>query len=299
MIRRKFVPPNFRCVVALEAPGSQDEEMLACAASEADLRERLRKQGFVVKALEPYDFEKWKAKARRARDKALQDPAPGKSREFDSEIWGALKRYLFSLFDDKCAYCETKPLAGAWGDVEHFRPKKKVEEDPAHPGYYWLAYDLDNLFPCCQRCNQARGKLNHFPVSGIRAKTPDDELGAEAALLLNPYQDEYRAHLKFHTYDPAGFTPATASGVNPKGDMSVRIYNLNRQELVTERRATIESFRIKLEMAAIHKTLRQVKEEVEKGTNPHATACLEEYDTWLRLKIAELQQNLDNPGGTG
>ncbi len=107
--------------------------------------------------------------------------------DFKSEIYGALKPHLLDWFFGKCAYCDSNVDATGWGDVEHYRPKRKVEEEPGHSGYYWLCYDPSNLLPSCQKCNQGQGKMNHFPVaSNTRAFQPHD-VPAEVPLLLSPF----------------------------------------------------------------------------------------------------------------
>lgn len=93
-------------------------------------------------------------------------------------------------------------LAVTRGDVEHFRPKSKVDEDPHHPGYYWLAYDEKNLLPSCELCNRPRGKLTHFPVHGQRARD-SEEIGSEQPLLLNPYNRQIDP-FKHLTFDALG-----------------------------------------------------------------------------------------------
>ena len=141
--------------------------------------------------------------------------------------------------------------AGFWGDVEHYRPKKRVEEDPAHPGYYWLAYDLENLMPSCQMCNQGRGKKNHFPVrTGTRAYR-ETAVATEEPLLLNPYKDQLRDFFDFD-FDPASGRPTGfVKGKSDRGIESVVIYNLNRPELVEERQeaqlGSIDSFKTERE----------------------------------------------------
>ena len=117
----------------------------------------------------------------------------------DRRIWSELKSYLFEIFDGKCAYCESKVLDVAAGDVEHYRPKKGVDGMPTHPGYYWLAYDLENLLPCCEKCNRAGAKMNLFPIpmEGDRAWRPEDDIEAEHPYLLNPYGHDPAEHLRF------------------------------------------------------------------------------------------------------
>src|SRR5262249_45973388 len=127
-----------------------------------------------------------------SRTLAEENPPPGQmgrktAIHFNEGLWKELKWHLFELFHGKCAYCEHKPQAGYPGDVEHYRPKGKVDEDPNHPGYYWLAYDPRNLLPSCSRCNQPpTAKRTRFPVEGAHSRDSRN-LAAEKPLLLNPY----------------------------------------------------------------------------------------------------------------
>src|ERR1039457_5118740 len=50
----------------------------------------------------------------------------------DTAICGALKQCLKAHFFGKCAYCESEFDSVAWGDVEHYRPKRSVHEEPNH-----------------------------------------------------------------------------------------------------------------------------------------------------------------------
>src|ERR1700726_2643878 len=50
----------------------------------------------------------------------------------------ALREAFAAYSNDKCWYVECKNL-GTDDDIDHFRPKSGVKEDPTHPGYYWLA----------------------------------------------------------------------------------------------------------------------------------------------------------------
>lgn len=71
---------------------------------------------------------------------------------FNNKIYGAkdVKGTLIDIQNYKCAFCEARIGHIDDGDVEHFRPKKgfiQIEGDKlTRPGYYWLAYDWDNLF---------------------------------------------------------------------------------------------------------------------------------------------------------
>jgi hypothetical protein len=80
---------------------------------------------------------------------------------FDQDIYGhpTVKEALRQAQHGKCCFCERKEEIG---DVEHFRPKagyqQKVGSKVFKPGYYWLAYDWDNLFYSCPKCNRATRK---------------------------------------------------------------------------------------------------------------------------------------------
>ena len=103
------------------------------------------------------------------------------------------------------------------------------------PGYYWLAYEPDNLLPSCQRCNQAGGKKNHFPVTGAR-QLNDIDVIPEEPLLLNPYCDSPFDHLRYVFSFSRGEPTGYVKGTPIRGRASVRISDLNRSEMVDDRR---------------------------------------------------------------
>lgn len=197
---------------------------------------------------EPW-YLRWKARAeeetQRAREACTQKK--GKAYKPRQGLWGVkkLKEHLESLFRKKCAYCEARFGSVSWGDVEHYRPKKRVAEDPDHEGYYWLAYTLENLLLACNRCNREGGKLDQFPVQGKHARTPDEMTQQpEAPLLLSPYEqkeeDDPRKHLRFMTRSE-GELWGHAEGLSDRGKATVRVCSLNRKELVDDRRGAQET----------------------------------------------------------
>jgi uncharacterized protein (TIGR02646 family) len=157
---------------------------------------------------------------------------------------------LETLYQYKCAYCETK-VTGSVLRVDHFRPKDQIKEDDTHTGYYWLGYEWSNLIPACEKCNRA--KSNAFPLEslGIRAKEPplnshselethlcradSPTLLAEKPLLLNPEIDEPELHFVFL---PNGEIKA----LTERGQKTAEICQLNRLELVLARKEIIDSF---------------------------------------------------------
>ncbi|HEY3840902.1 MAG TPA: hypothetical protein VGL72_30225 [Bryobacteraceae bacterium] len=212
---------------------------------------------------------------------------------FNDDIWRPLKWHLFELFHGKCAYCECKPRAGQRGDVEHFRPKGKVTEDPDHPGYYWLAYDYRNYLPSCSSCNQpARAKLTHFPVTGPHAHEPRS-LPAESPLLLNPLDpatDPFQ-HLEF---DEMG-APRPHLG-SPKGENSRTIFDLDRPDLTEARFEAIQKLegdwngRIS-QNTSISTAYLELQKEIRSGDREYSAAQLWALD-YLRKKEIDKLLNL-------
>lgn len=158
---------------------------------------------------------------------------------------------LNTLFAGKCAYCETM-RAGPMV-VEQHRPTSNAgggrKRLPHH--YSWLAYDWENLLQVCQACSQR--KRNLFPVRSGRAalKTPLSRVRAqESPQLLDPGYDRPERHLDF-TLD--GMCHARSK----RGGATIGILDLNRPDLVEERRAAYQQLQYRI---ADGRDLRRVAE---------------------------------------
>lgn len=179
-------------------------------------------------------------------------------------------------FRRKCVYCETKILPGQHGNVEHFRPHAMVTDSSntplsitingtttEHPGYYWLAYDWQNLLPACELCNQPStihsggrpiGKRNQFPVAGFRAAVPGDET-REEPLLIHPVIDYPEQHLKLN--DVCAF-----EGLDDRGRTTIDVLGLNDRDLPNER---MEVYRTVRKQVGLLLQVRNVEELTESG----------------------------------
>lgn len=289
MKKLNFREPNFKCKVQ-DASGNRYEKLMF-AASQDELISRLQLRGLTIQSVEPYDFAEWRRRAARETERAIQATSSGQSYQFKASVWTELKNHLFELASGVCAYCEAKVQVVASGDVEHYRPKKKVEEDATHPGYYWLAYSVENLFPCCERCNRARGKMNHFPVSSGRARNPNDDLRLEKPLLLNPYQDDPARHLRFIA-GTNGTMFGTVTGISDAGTISVKIYNLNREHLVEERRLKESQLRQLLGVYFASNKLSSFIHEFRSGKQEFSAAGLEVIRTWWKEQSSMVENEL-------
>lgn len=204
----------------------------------------------------------WFAKAKAKTQDATREAG---RLEADRSVYAddRVKAALEELFHGKCAYCESDILAAFDWDVEHFRPKGRVAEREDHPGYYWLAYNWENLFPSCQHCNQNRkdrplwedsalgsaaGKLDQFPLAdeSTRALGPASDLATEKRLLIDPCADQPEDHLRFAV---DGAVIAVAG--DRQGETSIAVFHLDRRRLRLRRRETVVA--ALFDLKAIHK----------------------------------------------
>jgi hypothetical protein len=122
-----------------------------------------------------------------------------------SRVWKALGKELIAHFGNKCWYTDASNY-GARLDVEHFRPKGKTVEltaddyqeaaddlllklpDPSRDGYWWLAFDAENLLLCAQVMNREE-KRNFFPLhkdSPVATETNKAAWRNEMPVFLDP-----------------------------------------------------------------------------------------------------------------
>ena len=130
----------------------------------------------------------------------------------------------------KCCYCERR--VGDKGDVEHFRPKGAVQQASGtpliKPGYYWLAYDWNNLYLSCSVCNQHH-KQNHFLLEDpeTRVLNHKGKIEKESRLIIDPSHDNPEAHI--------GFRGASAYELTPSGKATISVLQLNHVILEDDR----------------------------------------------------------------
>ena len=185
----------------------------------------------------------------RARKKTEQNRAAGKY-VATGDIWSEIKQVFVTHQRRKCAFCERQLGSdGIEWDVEHFRPKRRVDEwkppsevglptgAPDARGYFALALDPRNYLVACKPCNSTH-KGNFFPIAGVRMAAADDvdEVRVERPYLLNPLDPEDEA-----PEDLIGFR-----GVNPRlvadsvegrrrAEITIEVLGLDRADLELER----------------------------------------------------------------
>jgi len=196
----------------------------------------------------------WHADAIAALKEIRDEYKPGLSVEVKDKLYKRAMPFLLKLFNEKCAYCESVISNTQPGDVEHYRPKGRLKDldgkivkvkignqEVEHPGYWWLCYEWKNLLPSCIDCNRRRnhgddeiaaGKADLFPIAGKRAINPDDPLGDEQALLLNPTDDDFDPSVHFDFQSDGKIKPKTT-----QAQTTSDLLGLNVREKLVEMRA--------------------------------------------------------------
>ncbi|MFD9899690.1 hypothetical protein ACFWXH_07240 [Mesorhizobium sp. NPDC059054] len=222
-------------------------------------------------------------------------PPPKKSYKFKAYTADDVHKALDKLFKGKCAYCETPYQASQPVDVEHYRPKGGVEDDPDHLGYWWLAMRWDNLLASCIDCNRRRrqvtatlgetlheletafyegktknsGKKDSFPTrNGIWARTEADAIDNEQPLLIDPTRTNPDGYI---LWPVEGATSVAVSSIavdgseSPEGKASIHVYGLNRMGLIQERTKLLLELRVREERL---RKLLNVAEQAEAAGQP-------------------------------
>ena len=185
---------------------------------------------------------KGKSLCREMEAKYDENPDAYKSSGFDtfkSDVYGdeAIKERLRQCQHNKCCYSEAKFVA-EYPHVEHFRPKGRVNKGETkellYPGYYWLAYEWDNLYLSKQAINVSH-KRNFFPLADEtkRARNHHQDFVNETPLLIDPGKEDPREHIRFHSDEPIPYQGSK------RGAVTIRVLNLRHPDLADARQRKI------------------------------------------------------------
>lgn len=162
---------------------------------------------------------------------------------FDSNIYAhkSVKQALIKAQYGKCCFCER--LISTDGDVEHFRPKRAYKQATGQPlqrpGYYWLAYEWNNLYLACTGCNQ-RQKQNLFPLQNPtkRATSHHQSINDEQPLFIDPGKEDPEEFIGFR-----GEIAYSIEG-NPKGKVTCDSLGLNERALPEARLEQLQRLKV-------------------------------------------------------
>lgn len=140
--------------------------------------------------------------------------------------WVNFRPHFERVFGAKCWYVECKN-PGTDDDIDHYRPKGDLAEDPNHGGYWWEALNWRNFRLSSHRANRLRenpetgatyGKGDHFPLlrEEDRCYFPADDLCRERPTLLDPTDPEDPPMLTFDIDGSVALSPDYTDDVDAK-----------------------------------------------------------------------------------
>lgn len=126
---------------------------------------------------------------------------------------------LYQCQFGKCCYCE-QSFERKHRPVEHFRPKSI---------YWWLSWTWENLFFCCEICNEY--KSDRFPLRRVpRLIAEQTPPGREKPMLIDPTLENPMDHLRFAPFSGRWLLIPRNGSV--RGAEVIQICRLNRPDLV-------------------------------------------------------------------
>lgn len=201
----------------------------------------------------------WLAKARQktARFRALK-----RYRE-TSGNWSQVKGVYIEVQRGKCAFCERQLERGEFApiewDVEHFRPKSRVQTWPTSTeaatlrfpfscgpsssiGYYLLSYHFLNYTASCKVCN-SRLKRDYFPIGAKKrslAEGNPERLLKEKPFLLYPVTQLDEDPESILTFQGYICVPVRQRGVrHNRALVTIAFFHLNDRDSLLEQRARV------------------------------------------------------------
>lgn len=203
---------------------------------------------------------------------------------FNDKIYGhsTVKDALIKIQGGTCCFCESIVLGIAHGDIEHFRPKAGYKQDKTDklnkPGYFWLAYDWNNLLFSCQICNQSN-KGNLFPLKDVSKRCNminPFSVENEEPMLIDPSKINPANHITFYMHTPSGSTQ--------EGRMTIEYLGLRREALEEKRRQTLNNLLIAEKLKDFLKGTDKEDESLH-IFNDHLRSMLEYGEFSLMIKI--------------
>lgn len=185
----------------------------------------------------------------------------GKTFKFTSDYaTDEVRNALIKCQFNKCCFSEAK-FVGDYSNVEHFRPKGKVDPYPNgnshYPGYYWLAYDWSNLFLCKARINSS-DKRNFFPLKNEKNRNRSHrDSNKEKSLFINCSEENPRKYIRFVGEEPKGVDSAG------RGEFNIKFFQLRHTDFTEARRERLAFLKAMKELIEIAIAKGEKKKELK------------------------------------
>ncbi|MFB9107516.1 hypothetical protein ACFFVK_02925 [Flavobacterium gyeonganense] len=168
-----------------------------------------------------------------------------------NQIWTKHKAAFEKLSSNKCWFSEAYATVSDF-QIEHFRPKKKVQlirnKDSYteartvanNEGYWWLSYELDNFRLAGGKPNQFKG--SYFPLqSGSRIGTPlNGSWKLEEPIFIDPCKKEDVELITYDGVEPKEANPDIDSIEHVRARISINLFGLKINKLKNARSKVFE-----------------------------------------------------------
>jgi len=201
----------------------------------------------------------------------------------------------------KCCYCESK-VPKAFNDVEHYRPKGEADRLPASNsthGYWWLAFDWDNLLFACPGCNRS-GKNSKFPLAPGSVPLIAEQMppGNEVALLIDPTADNPIEHIEYKFASTAGVGGVFYWWARPRknsllGNETIAVCELNRIDLLELRNDYVRDI-LSRQVKALSKALNEGNRERAEEEYENSIGLLASSNTYVGLAFDVLRTEISS-----
>lgn len=176
---------------------------------------------------------------------------------------------LYGAQFQKCVYCEMSILRRGY-HVEHFRPKGAADRGPgfATHGYFWLAWNWDNLFLACPACDSA-AKRTQFPLEVGSRILPrfHGPPGPERALLIDPGRENPLDEILFVKLKQQWRPVAKNNGL--RGRKTIEVLQLDASDLRDKYNRHVEN--------RVEPLVREVETRID------ASDARRVHDSWEQL----------------
>jgi uncharacterized protein (TIGR02646 family) len=200
---------------------------------------------------------------------------------------------LYAMQGRVCAYCGAD-VEESGIDVEHFRPKGRIDGDPTPGGYWWLAYEFTNYLLSCTICNQ-KNKRTAFPIldGGLRVCYEDRHLlHEEARALFDPASDDVESRFYFDWTSTSGrIIPGPGLAVDEVARVA-----LNLQIFRVNKKAAQRRIRLALQREFVKKLDDNRAEEVREYAirfRPHSIVARQILDACARWALPSPEEEIE------
>jgi uncharacterized protein (TIGR02646 family) len=139
-----------------------------------------------------------------------------------------LEPLLAVLTDNHCSFCDNFPIRSKEDSIDHFKPKSR-------PAYYNIVCQWENLYYCCQNCQQY--KKEQYNQYLLRPDAQDFSF------------DNYFIY-SFNTHELLP-SPALSANERRKAQTTIDIFGLNDQGHIAARRISLERYEGKINLGEV------------------------------------------------